>query len=209
VPVGVTGHRAQRPRGQVGPPGPHPAQPSSSLDPGGERRPIPPPLAPLIAQLVPWRHPLSPHHRPMPQFSLQRHATSSPQELNPQMEGIASTSPTASRLGRSSRRSRTGYCFFLFDNPSHQSKLQHCVALSTCAEELRANPAPVHGPIASWTGDRRGGGVQPVAVRLGEMSHQWRAQLEKRSCACPLGNLLGVGHGRDLAVRLGQRRNFF
>jgi hypothetical protein len=54
VPVGVTGHRTQRPRGQVGPPGPHPAQPSSSLDPGGERRPIPPPLAPLIAQLVPY-----------------------------------------------------------------------------------------------------------------------------------------------------------
>jgi hypothetical protein len=52
VPVGVTGHRTQRPRGQVGPPGPHPAQPSSSLNPGGERRPIPPPLAPLIAQLV-------------------------------------------------------------------------------------------------------------------------------------------------------------
>jgi hypothetical protein len=40
------------PRGQVGSPGPHPAQPSSSLDPGGERRPISPPLAPLIAQLV-------------------------------------------------------------------------------------------------------------------------------------------------------------
>jgi hypothetical protein len=52
VPVGVTGHRTQRPRGQVGPPGPRPAQPSSSLGPGGERRPIPPPLAPLIAQLV-------------------------------------------------------------------------------------------------------------------------------------------------------------
>ena len=52
MPVGVTGHRTQRPRGQVGPPGPHPAQPSSSLDPGGERRPISMPLAPLIAQLV-------------------------------------------------------------------------------------------------------------------------------------------------------------
>jgi hypothetical protein len=52
VPVGVTGHRTQRPRGQVGPPGPHPAQPSSSLDPGGERRPVSPPLGPLIAQLV-------------------------------------------------------------------------------------------------------------------------------------------------------------
>jgi hypothetical protein len=52
VPVGVTGHRTQRPRGQVGPPGPHPTQPSSSLDPGGERGPIICPLAPLIAQLV-------------------------------------------------------------------------------------------------------------------------------------------------------------
>jgi hypothetical protein len=52
VPVGVTGHRTQRPKGQVGPPGPHPAQPSSSLDPGGERRPIPPLLACMIAQLV-------------------------------------------------------------------------------------------------------------------------------------------------------------
>jgi hypothetical protein len=52
VPVGVTGHRTQRPRGQVGPPGPHPAQPSSSLDPGGERGPITRPLAPLVAQLV-------------------------------------------------------------------------------------------------------------------------------------------------------------
>jgi hypothetical protein len=49
VPVGVTGHRTQRPRGQVGPPGPpQAAQPSSSLDPGGERRPIPPPLAQLV-----------------------------------------------------------------------------------------------------------------------------------------------------------------
>jgi hypothetical protein len=51
----LDGHRTQRPRGQVGPPGPHPAQPSSSLDPGGERRPISPPLAPLIAQLVECR----------------------------------------------------------------------------------------------------------------------------------------------------------
>ena len=51
VPVGVTRHRTQWPRGQVGPPGPHPAQPSSSLDPGGERRPIPPPLA--LAPLIP------------------------------------------------------------------------------------------------------------------------------------------------------------
>ena len=51
---------------------------------------------------VPWRHPLSPHHRPILQFSLRRHATSSPQELNPQMEGIASASPTVSRLGRNS-----------------------------------------------------------------------------------------------------------
>jgi hypothetical protein len=52
VPVGITGHRTQQPRGQVGPPGPHPAGPCSSLDPGGERWPIPRPLAPLIAQLV-------------------------------------------------------------------------------------------------------------------------------------------------------------
>jgi hypothetical protein len=52
VPVGVTGHRTQRPRGQVGPPGPHPDLISSPLDPGGERWPISPPLAPLIAQLV-------------------------------------------------------------------------------------------------------------------------------------------------------------
>jgi hypothetical protein len=50
----VTDHRTQRPGGQVGPPGPHPAQPSSLLDPGGEHRPISPPLAPLIAQLVRW-----------------------------------------------------------------------------------------------------------------------------------------------------------
>jgi hypothetical protein len=34
VPVGVTGHQTQRTRGQVGPPGPHPTQPSSSLGPG-------------------------------------------------------------------------------------------------------------------------------------------------------------------------------
>jgi hypothetical protein len=40
VPVGVTGHRTQRPMGQVGPPGAHPAHPSSPLDPGGERWPI-------------------------------------------------------------------------------------------------------------------------------------------------------------------------
>jgi hypothetical protein len=40
VPVEATGHRTQRPRGQVGPPGAHPAHPSSPLDPGGERWPI-------------------------------------------------------------------------------------------------------------------------------------------------------------------------
>jgi hypothetical protein len=40
VPVGVTGHRTQRPRGQVGPLGAHPAHPSSPLDPGGEQWPI-------------------------------------------------------------------------------------------------------------------------------------------------------------------------
>jgi hypothetical protein len=71
VPVGVTlGHQTQRPRGQVGPTGPHPAQPSSSLDPGGERWPISPPLAPLIAQLV-ARSPLQPatqDTRPRGQF---------------------------------------------------------------------------------------------------------------------------------------------
>jgi hypothetical protein len=38
MPVGVTGHRTQRPRGQVGPPGPHPAQPSASLDTGPRGR---------------------------------------------------------------------------------------------------------------------------------------------------------------------------
>jgi hypothetical protein len=53
VPVGVTGHRTQRPRGQVGPPGANPAHPSFPLDgPGGEWWPIPRPLAPLIAHLV-------------------------------------------------------------------------------------------------------------------------------------------------------------
>ena len=64
MPVGVTGHRTQRPRGQVGPPGPHPAQPSSSLDPGGERGPIIRPLAPLIAQLVRSGKDASFHHAP-------------------------------------------------------------------------------------------------------------------------------------------------
>jgi hypothetical protein len=55
VPVGVTGHRTQRPRGQVGPPGPHPAQPSSSLnaEPRGRTAAnIAASMAPLIAQLV-------------------------------------------------------------------------------------------------------------------------------------------------------------
>jgi hypothetical protein len=52
VPVGVTGHRTQRPRGQVGPPGPNPAQPSSPMGPGDERWPIFRPLVPMIAQLV-------------------------------------------------------------------------------------------------------------------------------------------------------------
>jgi hypothetical protein len=40
------------PGAKLPPPGPHPAQPSSALDPGGERGPIPRLLAPLIAQLV-------------------------------------------------------------------------------------------------------------------------------------------------------------
>jgi hypothetical protein len=52
VPVGVTGHRTQRPRGQVGPPGPHPSQPSSSLDPGRTAANIAASGPPLIAQLV-------------------------------------------------------------------------------------------------------------------------------------------------------------
>jgi hypothetical protein len=43
--------------------------------------------------------------------------------------------------GPNSRRSRTGYCFFLFGNlVAHQSKLQHCVALSTCEAELPPPP---------------------------------------------------------------------
>jgi len=38
-----------------------------------------------------------------------------------------------------SRRSRTGYCFFLFGNlVANQSKLQHCVTLSTCEAEFLA-----------------------------------------------------------------------
>jgi hypothetical protein len=63
VPVGVTGHRTQRPAGaKLDPPDhtQHPAQPSSSLDPGGERWPISPPLAPLIAQLVASRKTVDP-----------------------------------------------------------------------------------------------------------------------------------------------------
>jgi hypothetical protein len=75
VPVGVTGHRTQRPRGQVGPPGPHPTQPSSSLDPGGERGAIIRHLAPLIAQLV-----LS---------QLQRGAGRAPSSPSPSHRGIA------------------------------------------------------------------------------------------------------------------------
>jgi hypothetical protein len=71
VPVGVTGHRTQRSRGQIAPPGPraldHAQQPAAqprtqlltphwagpAAGPGGERWPIwpmPPPLVPLIAQ---------------------------------------------------------------------------------------------------------------------------------------------------------------
>ena len=61
VPVGVTGHRTQRPRGQIGPPGPHPAQTSSpraalpwtQTVPGGVKFPL---LASLIAQLVKTQH---------------------------------------------------------------------------------------------------------------------------------------------------------
>ena len=38
-----------------------------------------------------------------------------------------------------SRRSRTGYCFFLFGNlVGNSSKLQHCVTLSTCEAEFLA-----------------------------------------------------------------------
>ena len=36
-----------------------------------------------------------------------------------------------------SRRSRTGYCFFLFGNlVGHCSKLQRCVSLSTCEADI-------------------------------------------------------------------------
>jgi hypothetical protein len=49
-----------------------------------------------------------------------------------------------------SRRSRTGYCFFLFGNLiSHQSKLQHCVTLSTCEAELLAMVAACQ--FALWS----------------------------------------------------------
>ena len=38
-----------------------------------------------------------------------------------------------------SRRSRTGYCFFLFGNlVANSSRLQHCVTLSTCEVEFLA-----------------------------------------------------------------------
>jgi hypothetical protein len=51
VPVGLTGHRTQRPRGQVGPPRttPSPAPPWTQMVPGGVKFPL---LASLIAQLV-------------------------------------------------------------------------------------------------------------------------------------------------------------
>ena len=49
-----------------------------------------------------------------------------------------------------SRRSRTGYCFFLFGNLiSHQSKLQHCVTLRTCEAELLAMVAACQ--FALWS----------------------------------------------------------
>jgi hypothetical protein len=49
-----------------------------------------------------------------------------------------------------SRRSRTGYCFFLFNNLiSHQPKLQHCVTLSTCEAELLAMVAACQ--FALWS----------------------------------------------------------
>jgi hypothetical protein len=49
-----------------------------------------------------------------------------------------------------SRRSRTGYCFFLFGNlVAHQSKLQHCVTLSTCEAEFLAMVAACQ--FALWS----------------------------------------------------------
>jgi hypothetical protein len=57
VPVGVTRHRTQRPRGQVGPPGPHTPSPSQ-LPPGPRGRTVAniSPLDPQIAQLVQHTH---------------------------------------------------------------------------------------------------------------------------------------------------------
>jgi hypothetical protein len=47
------------------------------LDPGGERRPVFPPLAPLIAQLVTWvpalHHPMMSHHSTMSHHSMMSH----------------------------------------------------------------------------------------------------------------------------------------
>jgi hypothetical protein len=72
VPVGVTGHRtgssSPGARGQVGPWTTPSRGPSSPLDPeggppgGAERRPIPRPLAPLIAQLVHCHHATTTSH---------------------------------------------------------------------------------------------------------------------------------------------------
>ena len=47
------------------------------------------------------------------------------------------------------RRSRTGYCFFLFGNlVANSSKLQHCVTLSTCGAEFLALVAA--SQLACW-----------------------------------------------------------
>ena len=51
-PDGVARHRTEQHRGKVTTPGPHPAHPSSPVDPGGERWPKFRLLASLIAQLV-------------------------------------------------------------------------------------------------------------------------------------------------------------
>ena len=90
----------------------------------------------------------------------------------------------------------------------HAMRADHDVRIYREAMPNSTHASPkADGSIPSWTGGRRDGGEQcPVVVQsLCDWARcHTSGVLSLRSAA--LVPPLGVGHGRDLAVRLGQRR---